>query len=107
MVTISTSVSNAVFRQWQALYPNIEGVYAKKNFRGAFSWDMRAGFEVDMWHKNIFYVNVDIYNVLNARNETTISQSNGNTGYDIAGSSYTYAVYEVGGQFWLQVGYKF
>ncbi|ETD22841.1 TonB-dependent receptor [Helicobacter macacae] len=107
MVTLTTSASNAVFKQWQALYPNIEGVYVKKNFRGAFSWDMRLGFEVDMWHKNIFYVNVDIYNVLNARNETTISQSSGNTGYDIAGSSYTYAVYEVGRQFWLQVGYKF
>ena len=107
MVTLTTSASNAVFKQWQALYPNIEGVYVKKHFRGAFSWDMRLGFEVDMWHKNIFYVNVDIYNVLNARNETTISNSSGNTGYDIAGSSYTYAVYEVGRQFWLQVGYKF
>ncbi|MGX2985493.1 TonB-dependent receptor [Helicobacter sp. 23-1048] len=107
MVTLTTSTNNAIFKQWQALYPNIEGVYIKKHFNGAFSWDMRAGFELDIVRGQTLYMNVDIYNVLNARNETTISNSSGNTGYDIAGSSYTYAVYEVGRQFWLQVGYKF
>ena len=68
---------------------------------------MRVGFEMNVHKIHTMYINMDIYNVLNARNETTISNSSGNTGYGIASSSYTYAVYEVGRQFWFEIGYKF
>ena len=107
MVTVSTSKTNAKFKEWSALYPNIEGVYEKKRFAGAFTWDMRVGFEVDVHKGNTFYTNVDIINVLNKANQTAISNSSGNVGDGIAGSAYTYSVYEVGRQFWLQVGYKY
>lgn len=81
--------------------------YAKMRFPGAFTWDMRIGFEVDMWHKNTLYVNLDIYNVLNTQNLTAL-QGSGITGGAVTGiaSSTAIAVYELGRQFWLQVGYK-
>ena len=76
-------------------------------FPGAFTWDMRIGFEVDMWHKNTLYGNLDIYNVLNTQNLTAL-QGSGITGGAVTGiaSSTAIAVYELGRQFWLQVGYK-
>lgn len=84
--------------------------YGKVFIKGAFNWDMRAGFERVIRGVHTLYVNVDIYNVLNLRNETTLSLGSANLdgGGDIAySSSYTAKAYEVGRQFWVQVGYKF
>ncbi|MGX3098520.1 TonB-dependent receptor plug domain-containing protein [Helicobacter sp. 23-1046] len=69
--------------------------------KGAFSWDMRLGFEVDIWRGNAMYMNMDIFNLLNAKNPTIAT-----TNYAGTSSSPT-IVYEVGRQFWVQVGYKF
>ncbi|RDU52122.1 Plug domain-containing protein, partial [Helicobacter sp. MIT 01-3238] len=89
--------------------------FDKMHFKAAFSWDMRIGMEVDVYRgkkmRNILYVNVDIYNVLNARNMTTlqatgVTTTNGAITPGIA-SAGAYAVYEMGRQFWFQVGYKF
>lgn len=80
--------------------------YGKMNFKGTFSWDMRLGFEVNIL-KQTLYANIDIFNVLNTRNMTTISNSDGVTTNTIATSSSTIPVYELGRQFWFQVGYKF
>lgn len=82
--------------------------YGKYHFKGAFTWDMRAGLEFDMGKAGMFYTNVDIINVLNLKNETTISGANGNmaTG-SILSASAAYPVYDVGRQFWLQFGYKY
>lgn len=66
--------------------------------KGAFSWDMRLGFEVDIRRGNVLYVNMDIFNLLNAKNPTILS-----TNYAGTSSAPTLA-YEVGRQFWLQVG---
>lgn len=84
--------------------------YGKMRFKGAFNWDMRVGFEVDFYRgekmRHTLYFNVDMFNVLNLRNLTALSGTNGaitETAY--AGSAIP--VYEVGRQFWLQVGYKF
>ena len=59
--------------------------YGKYHFKGAFTWDMRVGFEfrVDSLlrkevNAGMLYVNVDIINVLNAKNLTTISNAAGN-----------------------------
>ncbi|MWV62784.1 hypothetical protein DCO58_02340 [Helicobacter saguini] len=87
----------------------IDGVLTKvttyRPFRiqNAFNWDMRIGFEIDVWNKNTLYVNLDIYNVLNNQNMAV---------YNFSGSvgTTTFAavpIYEIGWQFWLQVGYKF
>ena len=70
--------------------------------KGAFTWDMRVGFEVDMYKGNSLYLNLDIYNVLDSKNLAIASASYSTT----AGTTAT-PVYEVGRQFWVQVGYKF
>ncbi|WP_258864413.1 Plug domain-containing protein [Helicobacter sp. MIT 01-3238] len=83
--------------------------YGKMRFPNAFSWDMRLGFELDMYKGQTLYMNVDIYNVLNSKIKSTIANTayNGSTSSGAFASSNAVAVYEVGRQFWLQVGYKF
>ena len=76
------------------------------HFDGAFSWDMRLGFEMNVWRGNIVFVNFDIYNVLNTRNKAALSGTNGAVIPGIP-SSASVAVYEIGRQFWIQGGYKF
>lgn len=89
--------------------------YDKMKFNGAFNWDMRVGFEVDFYRgekmRHTLYINVDIFNVLNAKNMTSLqatgaTNSNGSIRPGIA-SAGDYAVYETGRQFWFQIGYKF
>ncbi|WP_343353763.1 hypothetical protein V3I05_01340 [Helicobacter mastomyrinus] len=72
------------------------------DIKGAFTWDMRLGFEVDMHKGNTMYMNVDIYNVLDAKNLAIASAAYSTT----AGTTAT-PVYEVGRQFWLQLGYRY
>ena len=83
--------------------------YGKMRFPNAFSWDMRLGFELDMYKGQTLYMNVDIYNVLNSKIKSTIANTAyaGSTSSGAFASSSAVAVYEVGRQFWLQVGYKF
>ncbi len=80
--------------------------YGKMHFDGAFTWDMRLGFEVNVWKGNIAFVNLDIYNVFNTRNKAALSGTNGAVIPGIP-SSTSVAVYEIGRQFWIQGGYKF
>ncbi|TLD80993.1 TonB-dependent receptor [Helicobacter sp. MIT 05-5293] len=86
----------------------IDGVLTKVDtfkafdIRGAFTWDMRIGFEVDVWKGNTLYMNLDIYNVLDSKNIAIASAS-----YSATAGTTAIPVYEVGRQFWLQVGYKF
>lgn len=93
---------------WNAQIGNKMTQYGKYHFKGAFTWDMRVGLEFAMGKAGMFYTNVDIINVLNLKNETTISGANGNmaTG-SILSASAAYPVYDVGRQFWLQFGYKY
>lgn len=93
---------------WNAQIGTKMAQYGKYHFKGAFTWDMRAGLEFAMGKAGMFYTNVDIINVLNLKNETTISGANGNmaTG-SILSASVAYPVYDVGRQFWLQFGYKY
>ncbi|MGX2984905.1 TonB-dependent receptor plug domain-containing protein [Helicobacter sp. 23-1048] len=85
--------------------------FDKMHFPAAFTWDMRVGTELNVRGSHTLYVNVDIYNVLNARNMTTLQATGAATtnGSIIPGiaSAGAYAVYELGRQFWVQVGYKF
>ena len=85
--------------------------FKKFNIANAFNWDMRVGFEVNVYKGNTLYVNVDIYNVLDNKNLTVynaIATSGPTNGQVITSASQTAVpVYEVGRQFWVQVGYKF
>ena len=83
-------------------YPEITAAFEKYRVPFSFSWDMRVGFEVDIYKGNTLYMNVDIINVLNNRNLIIASA----TYADNAGAT-AVPVYEVGRQFWFQVGYKF
>ena len=105
MITVRNT--NPIYTEWKTLYPNAEGVYEKKHFAGAFTWDMRVGFEVDVYRENTFYMNVDVLNVLNKANKTALTNASGNTGEEVLTYSYTYSAYDIGRQFWLQVGYKY
>lgn len=71
----------------------------------SFDWDMRVGFEVDIYKGNTFYMNVDVFNILNRKNINITSFSSGIS----VGNAGVTAVptYELGRQFWLQVGYKY
>ncbi|MGX2971731.1 hypothetical protein ACWIX0_05185, partial [Helicobacter sp. T3_23-1059] len=85
--------------------------FKKFNIAYAFNWDMRLGFEVDIYKGNTLYMNVDIYNVLNNKNITVYNAiaTSGPTNGQVAtsASQVTVPIYELGRQFWLQVGYKF
>ena len=85
--------------------------FDKMHFPAAFSWDMRIGTEFSVHKDHTLYINVDIYNVLNARSMTTLqatgaANANGSIIPGIA-SAGSFVVYELGRQFWVQVGYKF
>ncbi len=84
--------------------------YGKYHFKGVFNWDMRVGLEFKLHKFGTLYTNLDIINVLNSKNMTTISNASGNTlpgnGF-IIGENEATPVYDVGRQFWLQVGYKY
>lgn len=68
----------------------------------SFSWDMRVGFELPMYKRHTIFVNVDIYNVLDRKNMAVLNLSalRSNAGATAV------PTYEVGRQFWVQVGYK-
>lgn len=102
--------TNNACSAYLAAYPTIEAVYEKRRLKGAFNWDMRVGLEFALgapFDKDVgnFYVNVDIINVLNLKNETTLQSTSGVLGNTILGTN-AIALYDVGRQFWLQFGYK-
>ncbi|WP_282432270.1 TonB-dependent receptor plug domain-containing protein [Campylobacter troglodytis] len=75
--------------------------YGKYKIPSAFTYDLRLGYARKIYGQHSIYFNIDIFNVLDSKN-TTINQA------DYAGSSYAPSLgYEVGRQFWLQVGYKY
>lgn len=103
MVRLTNRSSN-----WNATIGNTMEQYGKYHFKGVFNWDMRVGLEFMLGKAGTFYTNVDIINVLNSKNMTTISGNAGNLGTGtILNESVSYAVYDIGRQFWLQFGYKY
>lgn len=122
---------NKQYKQYQTSRPNIyqqyQGPgfdakfdyldqYATREIKWAFNWDMRVGTEYFITKNgHTIYVNVDINNVLNLRNETTLTTGSANldgggnvaSAYNANALSYTAKAYELGRQFWVQVGYKF
>ena len=58
---------------------------------------MRLSWELPLTNNQAPFINLDIFNVLNRKIATTTS--------NVLGESIP--TYEVGRQFWLEVGYKF
>lgn len=71
-------------------------VFREESFPHAFTWDMRLGWEKHFTKDQSMFVNVDINNVLNTRSVNANSSGLNSI-----------KMYELGRQFWLEVGYKF
>lgn len=72
-------------------------IYEDTRIGGNFTWDMRLGFDISVKKDRSFYANVDIFNVLDKTALTIYNNSKSNPTL----------TYELGRQFWLQVGYKY
>lgn len=71
--------------------------------KGAFTWDIRLGAEFEIYKRNIMFVNLDVINVLDSKNIAIVDLSNYTPS---AGASAT-PIYELGRQFYIELGYKF
>lgn len=79
---------------------NDKDQYVAQKIREAFTWDIRVGVEFNVYSKNVIFVNLDIFNILDSKNPTILE-----TNYAGTSSTPTLA-YEVGRQFYLELGYK-
>ncbi len=84
--------TSGVFHEGQQI-----AVWEKRKFDTALTWDVRLGWELPAGGTQSFFVNLDVFNVLD---KATIvdSTSVATTGVP---------TYEVGRQFWLEAGYRF
>ncbi|TQR33063.1 TonB-dependent receptor [Campylobacter sp. MIT 99-7217] len=71
-------------------------IYEDYRVRQAFTWDLRLGIEKAVYGKNTLYFNVDVFNVLDQEN-IAIAKT----------SKVSVPIYELGRQFWLEVGYRY
>ncbi len=69
----------------------------------SFTWDMRFSFEIDVAKQNNLFVNLDIYNVLDSKNIAILDLS----AFSSSTSATAIPTYEIGRQFWIELGYKF
>lgn len=77
-------------------------VYKTKKYKKTFTWDTRFGFSWELPKKSSAFVNIDILNVLNRKKVTAAA----NTYLATARVFTDIPTYEIGRQFWLEVGYK-
>ena len=75
--------------------------YITKRFTSSFNWDTRVGVESG----NLF-VNFDIFNVLDSKKLVPIGTENGVILGEVSSVAMIQA-YELGRQFWVELGYKF
>lgn len=71
--------------------------------KGAFTWDIRLGSEFEIYNKNIMFINLDAINILNSRNIAIVNLSN----YTPSAGANATPIYELGRQFYIELGYKF
>ena len=80
--------------------------FSDKTLGNIFNWDMRLGFEINLYKGQTLYANFDIYNVLGSKNLVSLSGEDGVLLYGVPSNAYVLG-YSLGRQFWAQVGYKF
>ncbi|MCY1276099.1 TonB-dependent Receptor Plug Domain protein [compost metagenome] len=76
---------------------NLINVWEEREYGAALTWDTRLGWELPTFEEQALFVNVDVFNVLDKKS-VNFSNSVNSTGIP---------TYEVGRQFWLEVGYRF
>lgn len=74
-------------------------VYEVQKLPSTFTWDLRLGAEYEVYKKNKLFFNIDVMNVTNKKNVGLASLSNR--------TDEVTPTYEVGRQFWFELGYKF
>lgn len=72
-------------------------IWEKRKFNNALTWDLRLGWEYPMARNQAFFVNLDVFNVLD---KASVADSTSVTATGVP-------TYEIGRQFWLEVGYRF
>jgi hypothetical protein len=92
-------VAEAVSASRSGVYHEGEqiAVWEKRKFNRALTWDIRLGWEFPTTRQQAFFVNLDVFNVLDKASVAEISS--------VTDSGFK--TYEVGRQFWLEVGYRF
>lgn len=73
-------------------------VWDELEYKAVVTWDMRLGWELPVAKNQAAFVNLDIFNVLDKQVVSAASTTNAETAVP---------TYEVGRQFWLEVGYRF
>ncbi|TBU95804.1 TonB-dependent receptor [Stutzerimonas kirkiae] len=72
-------------------------VWEERDYSNAFTWDLRLSWELPTARNQALFVNADVFNVLD---KTIVADS---TSVNVTGIP----TYEIGRQFWLEVGYRF
>lgn len=88
----ASASSSGVYHQGEQI-----AVWEKRKFNHALTWDIRLGWEFPTTRQQAFFVNLDVFNVLDKASVAEISNV----------SASGFKTYEVGRQFWLEVGYRF
>ncbi len=76
---------------------NLIDVWEELDYDAALTWDLRLGWELPTARNQAVFVNVDVFNVLDkvvVADSTTVNAN-------------AVPTYEVGRQYWLEVGYRF
>lgn len=72
-------------------------VYNTMKIKNSYNWDMDFGAEYKVYGKNTLFFNVEVFNVTNEKNIAILNYS----------KTKQIPTYEIGRQFWLEIGYKF
>ncbi|WP_041118846.1 TonB-dependent receptor plug domain-containing protein [Pseudomonas protegens] len=72
-------------------------VWEEQKFQAALTWDTRLGWRIPTARDQNVFINVDVFNVLDKKSVNANQTVNSNS----------VSTYEVGRQYWLEVGYAF
>lgn len=72
-------------------------VWEETDYGAALTWDLRLGWEIPTGKQQALFVNLDVFNVLDEQVVSSVQSS----------AVATTPSYDVGRQYWLEVGYRF
>jgi len=87
----------SIFRDGTAdYYGTPVRAYDSKKFGSSLMWDMRLGYKLPLFEKQLAFINIDIFNVMDRM-----------TVHGTSAGVNSSPLYETGRQFWLEMGYEF
>lgn len=72
-------------------------VWEETDYGAALTWDLRLGWEIPTGKQQALFINLDVFNVLDEQVVSSVQSS----------AVATTPSYDVGRQYWLEVGYRF